>query len=103
MTIFAQEKLGGEGKIKLRTAFSRDQERKVYVQHRIAEDKDAIWSMLEGGAHVYVCGDAKHMAGDVHNALLTIIRDKSGCSDDEAQQYMHKLEAAKRYQRDVWV
>jgi sulfite reductase alpha subunit-like flavoprotein len=43
------------------------------------------------------------MAGDVHNALLTIIRDKSGCSDDEAQQYMHKLEAAKRYQRDVWV
>lgn len=97
------EKLDGEGKIKLRTAFSRDQERKVYVQHRIAEDKDAIWSMLEGGAHVYVCGDAKHMAGDVHNALLTIIRDKSGCSDDEAQQYMHKLEASKRYQRDVWV
>jgi sulfite reductase alpha subunit-like flavoprotein len=43
------------------------------------------------------------MAGDVHNALLTIIRDKSGCSDDEAQQYMHKLEASKRYQRDVWV
>eukprot|EP01089_Gocevia_fonbrunei_P011892 TRINITY_DN2650_c0_g1_i1.p1 TRINITY_DN2650_c0_g1~~TRINITY_DN2650_c0_g1_i1.p1 ORF type:complete len:644 (+),score=155.36 TRINITY_DN2650_c0_g1_i1:53-1984(+) len=93
-----------EGKIKLRTAFSRDQNEKIYVQHRIEEDKDLIWDLLENkGAHFYVCGDAKRMAGDVHTTLLKIFSQVGGRSEEEAVKYMENLEKNKRYQRDVWV
>ena len=57
----------------------------------------------QGGAHVYVCGDAKHMAVDVHQALLRILEEKGGKSPSEAAEYMSGMEAADRYQRDVWV
>jgi sulfite reductase (NADPH) flavoprotein alpha-component len=97
------EELDASSQIKLRTAFSRDQEKKVYVQHLIAEDQDMIWNLLESGAHVYVCGDAKYMAGDVHDTLLSIIQDKSGCGKDEAHNYLNELTEKKRYQRDVWI
>ncbi|KAL6080194.1 Sulfite reductase [NADPH] flavoprotein alpha-component [Balamuthia mandrillaris] len=91
------------GKLTLRTAFSRDQKQKVYVQHLIQEDSEKIWQLLENGAHVYVCGDAKYMAGDVHAALLSIIEEQQGCDADGAAAYMRGLENDHRYQRDVWV
>ena len=52
---------------------------------------------------MYVCGDAKHMAVDVHQALLRILEEKGGKSPSEAAEYMSGMEAADRYQRDVWV
>lgn len=55
------------------------------------------------GAHTYVCGDALHMAGDVHTALLKVIANEGDLSSQEAEAYMNKLEEASRYQRDVWV
>lgn len=59
-----------EGHVELYTAFSRDSSEKVYVQNRITENADRVWRLLEDGAHLYVCGDASHMAPDVHSALL---------------------------------
>merc|ERR1712070_321225 len=53
------------GKIHLRTAFSRQTKDKVYVQHLLEKDGMQVWQLLEQGAHVYVCGDAKYMAVDV--------------------------------------
>ncbi len=50
-----------------------------------------------------MCGDAVHMAGDVHEALLGVMKERGGLSTEEAEQYMEKLEKAARYQRDVWV
>ena len=55
------------------------------------------------GAHTYVCGDALHMAADVHTALLKVIAYEGGLSSQEAEEYMKKLEETSRYQRDVWV
>lgn len=46
---------------------------KVYVQDRLRESGDLVWSLLQRGAHFYVCGDAAHMAGSVELALLDII------------------------------
>lgn len=47
---------------KLDVAFSRDQEQKVYVQHKMLEHKKELFEWLEAGAVVYVCGDEAHMA-----------------------------------------
>eukprot|EP01088_Endostelium_zonatum_P017268 TRINITY_DN5004_c0_g1_i1.p1 TRINITY_DN5004_c0_g1~~TRINITY_DN5004_c0_g1_i1.p1 ORF type:complete len:675 (-),score=177.69 TRINITY_DN5004_c0_g1_i1:52-2076(-) len=98
------EKLAEEGRLKLRTAFSRDQAEKVYVQHRIKEDGKDLWELIDKkGAHFYVCGDAKRMAGDVEQTLINIVMENSGVDEAAAKQYITNLEKQKRYQRDVWV
>ena len=86
----------------LTTAFSRDQEHKIYVQHRLLERGADIWKMLESGAHFYVCGDASRMAKDVQQALLEIAVEHGGKSEAEAKDWLTALRKEKRYQRDVY-
>ncbi|XP_015749750.1 PREDICTED: NADPH--cytochrome P450 reductase-like [Acropora digitifera] len=86
----------------LHVAFSRDQEQKVYVTNHIAENKDSIWQILDGGGHVYVCGDARNMARDVHNSLVTIVKEKAEITEKEATDYVKRLSAKGRYSVDVW-
>ncbi|KRZ77405.1 NADPH--cytochrome P450 reductase [Trichinella papuae] len=86
----------------LHVAFSRDQPRKVYVQHLMLERKQSIWSLLQNGAFFYVCGDARNMARDVHSALMQIIAEEGDMNADEAAAYFKQLESQKRYQADVW-
>jgi sulfite reductase (NADPH) flavoprotein alpha-component len=83
-------------------AFSRDAAEKVYVQHRLWERRQDVFSWLEGGAHLYVCGDEKHMAKDVHATLLAIVADVGGRSEADADAYLAGLAKAGRYQRDVY-
>ncbi len=84
-------------------AFSRDQEHKIYVQHRMLENAAELWKWIDGeGAHFFVCGDAKRMAKDVDAALRKIIEKEGGKTPDEAGEYMEKLKADKRYKRDVY-
>ena len=61
-------------------AFSRDQPHRVYVQHRICEQGARLWAWLEGGAHVYVCGDMNGMAKGVHAALHDLVALHGGMS-----------------------
>ncbi|KZE78602.1 sulfite reductase [NADPH] flavoprotein alpha-component [Paenibacillus elgii] len=83
-------------------AFSRDTDEKVYVQHRLLEHGKELYQWLEEGAAIYVCGDEKHMAHDVHAALLTIIEREGGLSSEAAAEYLARLQQDKRYQRDVY-
>ncbi|ORV44972.1 molybdopterin oxidoreductase [Mycobacterium doricum] len=87
---------------RLDLAFSRDQPKSVYVQHRMAEHGAELWSWLESGAHLYVCGDAARMAKDVDTALTEIIRKHGGMSESAAREYKKSLVAGKRYLRDVY-
>lgn len=87
---------------KLDVAFSRDTEEKVYVQHRILEKSGELYQWLQNGAHVYVCGDEKHMAHDVHTALLTVIQQEGGLSPEDAAAYLESMQQEQRYQRDVY-
>lgn len=87
---------------RLDVAFSRDTEEKVYVQHRILEQSKELYRWLQEGAHVYVCGDEKHMAHDVHSALLTVIQEEGGLSPEAAAAYLETLQQEQRYQRDVY-
>ena len=87
---------------KITLAFSRDQEEKVYVQHRLLENGKEVYEWLEQGAHFYVCGDAMYMAKDVENALVAIIQEHGGKSEADAKAYVVELRKAKRYQKDVY-
>nr|AUX13058.1 NADPH-cytochrome P450 reductase [Apolygus lucorum] len=97
------ENYAKEGSLKLYTAFSRDQKEKVYVTHLLEKNCDEVWRVIgEQGGHIYVCGDARNMAKDVHNILLNLIQRKGNMSEADAQAYIKKMEAQKRYSADVW-
>jgi sulfite reductase (NADPH) flavoprotein alpha-component len=87
---------------RLDTAFSRDQENKVYVQDKMLEQAPMFWSWLQEGASVYVCGDASRMAKDVHATLHAIIEKQGGMSALAAEEYVHTLQEEHRYHRDVY-
>lgn len=88
--------------LKLDLAFSRDQDSKVYVQHRMLEKGRELYAWLEEGAYFYVCGDAKRMARDVEGALLQIVAQHGALSDEEAKEYVRALRKSGRYLRDVY-
>lgn len=94
--------LAGGTLTRLDAAFSRDQAKKIYVQHRLLENAKELWEWLEAGARVYVCGDAKRMAQDVDAALREVIAKAGGKSSEHAVEYVAKLKTEKRYQRDVY-
>jgi sulfite reductase (NADPH) flavoprotein alpha-component len=83
-------------------AFSRDQREKIYVQHRMWEARRELYAWLRDGASVYVCGDAKAMAKDVHAMLLAIVADQSSHDREAAISKVRELQRAGRYCRDVY-
>ncbi|KON87733.1 sulfite reductase [NADPH] flavoprotein alpha-component [Sporosarcina globispora] len=87
---------------KLDVAFSRDDDEKVYVQHRMQENSRELFQWLQDGASVYICGDEKNMAHDVHNTLIEIIEKEGGMNRDQASEYLADMQKNKRYQRDVY-
>lgn len=86
----------------LTLAFSRDTAQKVYVQHRLLENAASVYEWLEQGAYVYVCGDEKAMAADVHQALIQIVAEQGKLTQEQAEQFVKGLKQQKRYQRDVY-
>lgn len=86
----------------LQLAFSRDQEHKIYVQDRIWECRDAVWSLILSGAYIYVCGDASHMAVDVDNMLKKIAMEIGGMTYESADEMFKTMKKERRYQRDVY-
>ncbi|AQQ53576.1 assimilatory sulfite reductase (NADPH) flavoprotein subunit [Planococcus lenghuensis] len=83
-------------------AFSRDSAEKVYVQHRMLEKSRDFYKWLEAGACIYVCGDEKYMAKDVHSAILSILEKEGDMNQEEAEAYLAGLRSDKRYLRDVY-
>lgn len=87
---------------KMELAFSRDQEDKVYVQHKLFDNQQEIYRWIEDGAYFYLCGDMKRMARDVNKTLLEIIKTQGGVSIEKATEYLRNLKREKRFQQDVY-
>jgi NADPH-ferrihemoprotein reductase len=96
------KKYVSDGVLTMHTAFSRDQESKVYVQHLIDQNHDEVWNVVNNNGHIYICGDAKNMTKDVHAMLVKILNTKGQMSVPEAEDYIKKLQSKGRYSTDVW-
>lgn len=94
--------LATRGHLRLDLAFSRDQEHKIYVQHKMWESGQEIYNWLLEGAHLYVCGDASRMAKDVEAMLQAIVQEFGKKEAPEAREYIKQLRQQKRYLRDVY-
>ncbi|QRM32428.1 sulfite reductase flavoprotein subunit alpha [Microvirga sp. VF16] len=83
-------------------AFSRDTPQKVYVQHRLWEQRRDVIDWLDNGAQLYVCGDATAMAKDIRAALVAAFADVKVLSPDAAELAVTELERGRRYHQDVY-
>ena len=91
-----------DGITELHTAFSRAEGPKTYVQNLVAAQKDRVWSLIEKGAIVYVCGDGGKMEPDVKAALVAIYRERKAVDADAALRWIDDLGTSNRYVLDVW-
>ena len=87
---------------KMDVAFSRDSEKKVYVQDRLLEKAPEVYKWLEEGSHFYICGDMKNMARHVQDTLVKIVEKEGVMSKENAQEYVANLEKERRLQLDVY-
>jgi cytochrome P450 / NADPH-cytochrome P450 reductase len=91
-----------DGVTELHTAFSRAEGPKTYVQNLVAAQKDRVWSLIENGAIIYVCGDGGKMEPDVKAALVAIYRERKAADADAALRWVDDLGTRNRYVLDVW-
>lgn len=87
---------------RLDLAFSRDGMPKTYVQDRMRQQGRDVYAWLEEGAWLYVCGDAAHMAPDVHSALVDLVAEHGGLDRGGAEEYLAALKRDRRYRLDVY-
>jgi sulfite reductase (NADPH) flavoprotein alpha-component len=97
-----QEALAKKQLHRLDLAFSRDGAERVYVQHKMQEQAAELYAWVEGGAHVYVCGDASRMAPDVQSTLVLIGMQQGHLSAEGAAEWLQTLTREGRYVRDVY-
>jgi len=95
-------KLEKESFLRLNCAFSRDQEKKIYVQDHLKKHARELWEWIQNGAVIYICGDAHHMAKDVTATLHSIAQDLGHLSDQDAKNFIRSLRKEKRLLLDVY-
>jgi cytochrome P450/NADPH-cytochrome P450 reductase len=90
------------GITELHTAFSRAEGPKTYVQNLVAAQKDKVWSLIEQGAIIFVCGDGGKMEPDVKATLMSIYRERRSADADAAARWIDEMGTNNRYVLDVW-
>jgi len=92
-----------EGVLQMHTAFSREQARKIYVQHRIVEaGNDVAEKMLNQGGHFYVCGSARQVPEDIYTAMKEVMMAHERCGEEDAEAILSNLKMEGRYTVEAW-
>jgi sulfite reductase alpha subunit-like flavoprotein len=84
-------------------AYSRDQEEKIYVQHKIIEYGHLIWEWIsDKQARIYLAGSAKQIPDQVSDALRTVFIQHGQMTSEQAGDYLREMERTKQFQRETW-
>lgn len=86
---------------RLDTAFSRDQEEKIYVQDVIVTNKSEILNWIEKGAHIYLCGHTK-MGHAVRNTISDLFMQEMNISKEDANKEVVQLIEEGRLHEDLY-
>ncbi len=87
---------------KVNLAFSRDQKEKIYVQHKMLEHGEELYTWIKSGASFFVCGKKDPMSFDVEKTLLGIIEKYGNKSPEGAKEFLEEMEEDGRYEKDVY-
>ena len=87
---------------KLDLAFSRDQDQKVYVQHRMLEKANELFQWINNGAYIFISGTKDPMSKDVEHTLLQIIEEQGQESKEGAKKYLEEMKKQGRFEKDVY-
>uniref|UniRef100_A0A4W5RF08 NADPH-dependent diflavin oxidoreductase 1 n=1 Tax=Hucho hucho TaxID=62062 RepID=A0A4W5RF08_9TELE len=97
------EEMEKAGQLTLFTAFSRDQEDKIYVQQRVQEQAELLWDLIANkNGYFYIAGNAKQMPTAVCHALKEGFQSQGGVSSSEADEMLVTMERAGRFQSETW-
>jgi NADPH-ferrihemoprotein reductase len=96
------EEFGKKESLTLNVAFSRDQEEKIYVTHLLEKHGEIVWEHIKDNGHIYVCGDARNMAREVHEIIVNICKKYGNMASNDAHNYVKDLAQKSRYVQDVW-
>ncbi|XP_071394337.1 NADPH-dependent diflavin oxidoreductase 1 [Centroberyx affinis] len=97
------EEMMKAGQLTLFNAFSRDQEDKIYVQHRVKEQAKLLWDLIASkNGCFYIAGNAKEMPASVCEALKEAFQQEGGLSVEEADQMLDAMEKTGRFQSETW-
>ncbi|MCJ1474257.1 hypothetical protein MMC13_002915 [Lambiella insularis] len=89
------------GKLEIITAFSREQEKKIYVQDRVEEHAEKLVQMLMADASFYVCGAAT-MAREVSKKIGDAMKRDNAWDDAQLKAWSERAKRINRWQEDVW-
>ena len=96
------KELEKQGRLRLSTAFSRDQEQKVYVQDRLWEERKSVWEWIQKKCYIYICGDAQKMAKDVQLVLEKIVHDEGKIPEEDARLFLKEMRKERHLLLDVY-
>ncbi|TLS38663.1 bifunctional cytochrome P450/NADPH--P450 reductase [Pseudalkalibacillus caeni] len=92
-----------QGIVSLRIAYSRlENHPKTYVQDIMKQDANKLISLLDEGAHLYICGDGSKMAPEVETTLMDAYQEHHGVGEQESKKWLASLQEEGRYAKDVW-
>lgn len=84
------------------TAFSRDSERRYYVQDALIEHGAYIWELIEQGVHLYLCGSKTNLESAIEQALATVVSHHGQLDEQAAQAFVQDLVNAGRVHKELY-
>ena len=84
-------------------AFSRDQEKKIYIQNKIDENpKIACEILVEKKGYFFYCGPAGRVPEAIEKSLVKAIETVYGKTEEEAMNVLNEVKKEGRYVVEAW-
>jgi hypothetical protein len=68
----------------------------------LSRGKELTPLILNGNAHIYICGDGNQMSKDVIRALVSVLHQHGDLSEESAQEILDDMRSRRRLLMDVW-